>query len=268
MTDSIDTIVLIHSLWLTPRSWERWIARYASRGYTVHAPAWPGMEGGVEEINRDPSPIAELCLTEVADHYDRFIRALESPPIIMGHGIGGTLMQVLLDRGLGAAGVGVASGKVKGVPGLPLSAIRAPAPRLSVPLRRSKIVPISPKQFHSGFANTLTPEESNKLYARYAVPAASSILAEIALVRVQRQAPTKVDFASDVRAPLLFIAFGEDRVVPRKACRRNAARYTEVSRAITEFKEFPGRPHFPGAPGWEEVANYALSWAIAHAMPS
>jgi hypothetical protein len=28
------------------------------------------------------------------------------------------------------------------------------------------------------------------------------------------------------------------------------------------FKEFPGRPHFPGAPGWEEVADYALDWAL------
>jgi hypothetical protein len=28
---------------------------------------------------------------------------------------------------------------------------------------------------------------------------------------------------------------------------------------------FPGRPHFPGAPGWEEVADYALTWAVEHA---
>ena len=38
-----------------------------------------------------------------------------------------------------------------------------------------------------------------------------------------------------------------------------------ASSAITEYKEFPGRPHFPGAPGWEEVADYALAWALEHA---
>jgi hypothetical protein len=37
------------------------------------------------------------------------------------------------------------------------------------------------------------------------------------------------------------------------------------SPAITEFKQFDGRPHFPGAPGWEEVADYALSWATEKA---
>ena len=27
-----DTIVLIHGLWMTPRSWEHWVERYSSRG--------------------------------------------------------------------------------------------------------------------------------------------------------------------------------------------------------------------------------------------
>jgi hypothetical protein len=32
--------------------------------------------------------------------------------------------------------------------------------------------------------------------------------------------------------------------------------------------EFPGRPHLPGAPGWEEVADYALDWALPKARRS
>ncbi|HEX9608390.1 MAG TPA: alpha/beta hydrolase, partial [Gemmatimonadaceae bacterium] len=39
------TIVLIHGLWLTPRSWEGWIDRYRKAGYNVLAPSWPGLEG-------------------------------------------------------------------------------------------------------------------------------------------------------------------------------------------------------------------------------
>ena len=34
-------IVLIHGLWLTPRSWEGWIERFQGRGRPVLAPAWP-----------------------------------------------------------------------------------------------------------------------------------------------------------------------------------------------------------------------------------
>ena len=36
-----DTIVLIHGLWMTPRSWERWVELYESRGYRVLTPALP-----------------------------------------------------------------------------------------------------------------------------------------------------------------------------------------------------------------------------------
>jgi len=37
-------IILIHGLWLTPRSWEGWKARFEQ----VLAPAWPCMEREVE----------------------------------------------------------------------------------------------------------------------------------------------------------------------------------------------------------------------------
>jgi hypothetical protein len=35
---------------------------------------------------------------------------------------------------------------------------------------------------------------------------------------------------------------------------------------MTAYKEFPGRSHFTaGEPGWEEVADFALTWATEHA---
>jgi pimeloyl-ACP methyl ester carboxylesterase len=255
-----DTVVLIHGLWMTPRSWERWVERYEARGYKVLAPAWPGMEGEVEALNRDPSPIGELDIEQIVDHYEKIIRALDAPPIVMGHSFGGAFTQLLLDRGLGAAGVGVASGTVKGVPDLPLSTIKATSPVLRNPFNRGKAVPLDEKQFHYAFANTLDREESDELYRRYHVPAASTVLFEGAFANLRRHPPTEVNFDNDDRAPLLFIAFESDHIIPPKASRHNAEKYAGSS-AITAFKEFPGRPHFPGVRGWEEVADYAIEWA-------
>lgn len=62
-TSSKPTIMLIHGLWLTPRSWEGWIDRYKKTGYNVIAPPWPGLEGEVEAIRKDPSPLKGLKLT-------------------------------------------------------------------------------------------------------------------------------------------------------------------------------------------------------------
>jgi pimeloyl-ACP methyl ester carboxylesterase len=96
------------------------------------------------------------------------------------------------------------------------------------------------------------------------VPAASDVLADIALANLHRNPPTEVDFAKQGRIPLLFIGFEEDHVVPPKATMHNERKYDD-SVSITEYKEFEGRPHFPGAPGWEEVADFAIDWAERHA---
>jgi pimeloyl-ACP methyl ester carboxylesterase len=261
-TRTPNPIVLIHGLWMTSRSWEHWKERYESRGHHVIAPAWPGMEAEVEALRADPSPLTKLDFKKVADSYEATIRGLDSPPIVIGHSIGGALTQVLLDRGLGAAGVGIAPATVKGVYDLPLSTIRSSRPVLGNPLNRDKATGLDKKQFHYAFGNTLSREESDAVWDRYAVPAANHVLFDVALANFNRNAPTKVDFQKPDRAPYLAIGFEEDHVVPAKAIRHNAEKYKS---GTVVFTSFPGRPHFPGAPGWEEVADYALEWATQHA---
>jgi hypothetical protein len=60
---------------------------------------------------------------------------------------------------------------------------------------------------------------------------------------------------------LLFIAGGKDHLLPPAVQRANAGKYRR-SRAVTAYKEFPGRSHYTlGQDGWEDVADYALDWA-------
>ena len=79
-----QTIVLIHGMWMTPLSWEHWIEHYTDRGYRVIAPAWPGLDREPEDLRRDPSPLRVLGIREIVDHYDRIIRGLDGPAIIIG----------------------------------------------------------------------------------------------------------------------------------------------------------------------------------------
>jgi hypothetical protein len=52
--------------------------------------------------------------------------------------------------------------------------------------------------------------------------------------------------------------------MPPSVQRANARHYK--SRTVTEVKEFAGRSHLmPAQAGWEEVADYALDWAVRHA---
>jgi pimeloyl-ACP methyl ester carboxylesterase len=252
------TILFVHGLWMTPRSWENWAARAESRGYKTLAPSWPGLEGEVEALNRDSTPLTKLDVPTVVGHYDAIIRGLDAKPIIVGHSLGGTIMQLLIDRGLGSAGIGVSPGTLKGIRDLPLSTLKSSRPVLLNPFNRGNATPLSAEQFHYAFGNTLSREESDEIYRRYHVPAANRVLFQIANSNINPRTKVRVDFDRPDRAPMLFLGASEDHVVPAKVVKKNAGKYKGVP---VDYKEFEGRPHFPGAPGWEEVADYAFDWA-------
>jgi alpha-beta hydrolase superfamily lysophospholipase len=261
-----DTVVLIHGLWMTPLSWEHWIKRYSDRGLRVLAPAWPGMEREPEELRRDTTAIDNLGIEEIIDSYEVAIRDLDSPPIIMGHSFGGAFAEILLDRGLGVAGVAIDAAGVRGVTRLPFSTLRVGFPVLKSPANKHRAVPLTFPEFHYAFTNTMGEAEAKKAFERYAVPGPGRVLFEGAFANFNPRTALQLDFANESRAPLLLIAGGEDHTVPASVDKQASKRFQRKSSALTEYKEFPDRSHFTvGEEGWEEVADYALDWALEHA---
>jgi Lysophospholipase len=255
-----DTIVLIHGFWVTPRSWEKWIEHYRSRGYRVLAPAYPGFEVEVEALNADPTPIEKLTVPEIIAHLESVISGVQTPPILIGHSAGGAFTQILLDRGFGAVGVAINSAPTEGVAVVPLSQVKASFPVLKNPANRHRAVALTPEQWHYAFTNTFSEEESRALYERYAIPASGGIFWGSALATLQPgHQDTYVDYRNDARPPLLFISGGEDHLMPPKVQQSNAKHYK--SNTVTEVKEYPGKAHLlPAQEGWEEIADYALEW--------
>jgi pimeloyl-ACP methyl ester carboxylesterase len=251
---NITTIVLIPGLWMTALSWEHWIRHYSEKGYGAIAVNWPGMDGDIEQLGRDPGSFAKLGLTEVVDHYEQIIRGLETPPIIIGHGVGGLVTQILLDRGWGAAGIAIASLPPKGV-------FRSVFGNLRLALKGRSL---TPQQFHCDFAHTLDEAPSIAAFERYVVPAPTRILRQVALGNFSPDAPGTVRFHNDSRAPLLLVAGGKDRVVPSSMVKANFDSYRE-SKAETDYKEFPEQTHFTLVhDALQKVADYVLGWALIH----
>src|SRR5215471_3140245 len=149
-----DTIVLVHGFWVTPRSWEHWIPRYEAQGYRVLAPAYPGFEVEVEALNRDPSPVERLTVPAIMAHLERVVGQLEAPPILMGHSAGGAFVQLLLDRGYGAAGVAINSAPTEGVRVTPLAQLKSTFPVLRNPANRHRAVAFTYDQWRYVFTNT------------------------------------------------------------------------------------------------------------------
>ena len=266
MTDtaSPDTIVLIHGFWVTPRSWEDWIAHYESKGYRVIAPAYPGLEVEVEAINADPSALETLTVPEIIEHLEAVIGELDAPPILMGHSAGGVFTQILLDHGVGAVGVAINSAPTEGVAVLPLSQIKSVFPVLKNPANRHRAVGFTFEQWHYAFTNTFSEERSRELYERYAIPASGGIFWESAFATVTPgHQGSYVNYKNDDRAPLLFISGSEDHLMPPSIQKSNLKHYK--SDTVTEIVEFEGPHLLPSRENWQEVADYALDWAVAHA---
>jgi pimeloyl-ACP methyl ester carboxylesterase len=260
-----DTVVLVHGLWLTPLSWEGWKARFEERGFTVITPRWPGEADTVAEVLADPSGMDGIGITEIVDHHAAIIEALPAPPIIMGHSFGGLFTQLLLARGLGAAGVGISPGPIKGVLFLPPAQLKSSFPVLGNPRNRKRTVKLTFEQFHWGFANALDEDAARAAYERYHVPGPGRPLFQAATANLVPNPPTKVDRRDPDRAPLLLMGNELDRTVPASTVRELAKRWRK-SPSLTELKEYEGRSHATCfEPGWERIADDALDWAVAHA---
>lgn len=257
----MKTIVLIHGLWVTPRSWENFKRRYEARGYRVLAPAWPGVIGEPAALRRDASSLHGVGIAEVVAHYEKIIRALPEPPIIIGHSFGGLITQLLLDRGLGSAGVAIDSVPPKGIYVLPFSTYEALTPALLNPFnaKRTYLHPFA--RWWRVFANTLSETEARVAYEAQVIPASGRAIFQAALSNVTPGSLATVDFANPRRAPLLVIGGEKDVIMPAALSRKIHARHS-ASPAPTDYVEFPARSHYLIAEkGWEEVADHALTWA-------
>lgn len=270
MSTSVKTpIVLIHGLWMTPTSWDTWAERFRAQGHEVIVPGWPGIDDRtVADIRRDPSALKGIGLKQITDHYERIIRALPVKPIIMGHSFGGVITQMLADRGLGVAYVGVAPGQTAGVTALPLSTLWTGTPILSNPFGRNGAKPLSKRHFHFTFGNDLPRAASDALWEEYAVNSYNRVFFEgVTSVLNEKSGVTHVDYARTDRAPLLLIAGEIDHVVPPAIVRAIEKKYrSSGSPAVVERKEYAGRTHrLVSQDGWEQIADDALAWAVAHA---
>jgi non-heme chloroperoxidase len=261
------TIVLVHGLWMTPSSWDTWAERYRALGHTVITPGWPGIDNRTPQDVRDnPKALEGRGITEIVDSYERIIRALPEPPIIMGHSFGGIFTQMLLDRGCGSAGVGVEPGQPAGVLALPWSTLRTGLPILSNPFRINKANRFSKAHFHYTFGNDLSRAASDQEWEESAVNSVNRVFFEgvLSLPR-PKSGITKVDFAKPDRAPLLLISGEIDHVAPPAIQKATLSKYA-AGPSIVDRVEFPGRTHrIVSQTGWEEVADYALRWALEHA---
>lgn len=245
-------VLFVHGMYVTGASWAPWRAALESRGHETLAPSWPCRDGAPAALREAPDPCLEsLTLSDVVDQFEAIVRAQPEPPILIGHSMGGLVVQLLLDRGLGHAGVAIDSAPPRGLVSTRWSFLRSTSPFLW-PTRAP--LPARPRRFRYMFTHTLSEAASREVFETHVVPESR---------RVGRGPTTRagrIDFGRE-RAPLLLVAGGQDRTIPAALTRRNHRRQSR-SPAPTDLIELEEATHWTvvGEPGWEITAEHVLDW--------
>jgi pimeloyl-ACP methyl ester carboxylesterase len=251
-----NTIVFIHGDWMSPASWDLFKDHYENRGYRCLAPAWPYDNRPVPDLQRSPDPkLASVGIEEIVTHYANIIKALPERAVLIGHSFGGLIVQILLDRGMGAAGIAIDPAPVRGVR-IGSQALRASMPALLTWRGWKKVIKMPFKNFQRTFVENLPEDAQRRAYERHVVPTPGRIYFQNGVGIASR-----VNFKNPKRAPLLLIAGLNDRTVEPRTVRAAYRKYLK-SPAYTKLKEFPYRTHFLiASPGWEQIADYCIEWA-------
>jgi len=249
------TVIFVHGMYMTPICWEQWIGHFEAAGYRCLAPSWPGRDKPVDALRKaHPDPkLGSLTLRAVLEHVERRVRSLDERPVLIGHSMGGLIVQLLLQREIAAAAVAIDSAPPLGVLTLSWPFLRSNWPHINPFAPRAQPIQMSFARFQYTFTNSMPLAEQRAAYERYVVPESRRVPAE-SLTPVAR-----IDFRRQ-RPPLLLIAGSNDHLIPPGLNRTNYRRYRR-SPAITDFREFAGRNHFLiGQPQWQEVANHIITW--------
>ena len=229
-------VVLIHGMWSTGETLQPVKERLEALGYQCWAPTLPHHENG-----GDAQAVGTMSLRNYISYLEQFIaeQNFASPPLLVGHSMGGLLAQLLATR-IPTAGLALFAPAVPpgGIPAVSLSQLRFFFPITLRPFwwKRSH-QPASFKGANTALFNNLAPARQRELFDLL-VPESGRVLFELSFPQLDRTKAGAHDY-KEVEVPIVILHGTKDGVVPVRGSKKLCAKYANAT-----LHQYPGAGHW------------------------
>src|SRR5271169_2060322 len=99
------TIFFITGAFVHHSCWDEWKTYFERKGYRCIASPWPYKDAPAEVLRNRHSDlmVASNRLGPLTEYFADIVEKMKEKPILIGHSIGGLIVQLLLQQGLGEA---------------------------------------------------------------------------------------------------------------------------------------------------------------------
>jgi pimeloyl-ACP methyl ester carboxylesterase len=247
----VTPVVFVHGAFCGGWAFDAFRESFESAGFETHAPNLPHHERGAD--------LEQLALTGLKDHahaISHYVHGLRAPPVLIGHSLGGLVVQLAAIQTPVAGLVLLAPSAPWGVPP---TTLEEHSNHFGLSLLGDYWRRPVPPDYRVARATTLdrlSREDARRTFARF-VPESGRAIREAVQwwmdTSMASQAPVY-----RIAAPVLGLAGGKDRVNPSSTVRRVISRFPQGQ---AHFHEFPDMSHWlVGEPEADEVAQLALRW--------
>lgn len=247
-------VMLIHGMWTAGWCWDNFRSPLEEAGYRCVAITLPYHD---MDPRSDPDPrLGALGLSDYVAALEREVDRLGSPPIVIGHSMGGLLALILGSRGLATKLVLLAPAWPAGLVLIPpLSTMRS-----FLALQRTwgfwrKPMRPSFEVAARAILHRLPAAAQRETFDRFVFESGRAAT-QIGYWFLYPDRPSAVDLAA-VPCPTLLVAGGQDRLIPASLVRRMA----DAMMGAATFRVFPENGHWLlGEPDSRQLARYVLAW--------
>lgn len=236
-------VLLVHGYFATAAVFRDWLPFFAERGMPAYALNLRGRAGSRPGTDLGKATISDFVddVAAVARHLDR--------PIVIGHSMGGLLVQCLAAQGLAHAAGLITPAPPRGISVLSPPLVLRQLKYLPAILA-SRLVRPSLRDLNALVLNHVPPDQRAAV-VRELVPDSGSAGRDMSISGVQ------VD-ARRVRCPVFVVGADDDHFIPPPVVRRVASRYGAPMQTMV------GRGHMLILePGWKAVADVVARWCTS-----